>query len=177
MYIVLKKQKKDMDQDTVMLQALCCLFIAAKNHEKDNKFPSSRRFLKQLPGYKATKTEQDIEIEAFEKGRNFLKGGKPENQKYNSRKNELITLEKTILNTVSFDLDSYPSFFDIVEIFMSQGILYSSDKHFNGTINDEKCTKLVEKYSEYFVLLSLQDHKLVSTNQYLIACAIVSAAR
>ena len=44
-------------------------------------------------------------------------------------------------------------------------------------MNDETCTKLIEKYVDYFVLLSLQDHKLVNTNQYLIACAIASASR
>ena len=37
--------------------------------------------------------------------------------------------------------------------------------------------KRIEKYVDFFVLLSLQDHKLVNTNQYLIACSIVCAAR
>lgn len=82
-----------------------------------------------------------------------------------------------ILNEIGFDLDSYPTFFDIVEIFMAQGILYTSDQYCGGPVQDEQCTKLIEKYVDYFVLLSLQDHKLVNTNQYLIACAIVSASR
>ena len=42
----LKKQKKDMEQGAIMLQALCCLFIAAKNLEKDPNVPSSRKFLR-----------------------------------------------------------------------------------------------------------------------------------
>ena len=45
---------KEMDQSAIMLQALCCLFIAAKNYEKDPNVPSSRKFLRQLPGYKPT---------------------------------------------------------------------------------------------------------------------------
>jgi hypothetical protein len=53
----LKKQKKDMEQGAIMLQALCCLFIAAKNLEKDPNVPSSRKFLRQLPGYKPTQME------------------------------------------------------------------------------------------------------------------------
>jgi hypothetical protein len=48
----LKSNKKEMDQSNIMLQALCCLFIAAKNYEKDPNVPSSRKFLRQLPGYK-----------------------------------------------------------------------------------------------------------------------------
>jgi hypothetical protein len=41
-----KSSGKDMDQTLIMMQALCCLFIAAKNYEKDPHVPSSRRFLK-----------------------------------------------------------------------------------------------------------------------------------
>jgi len=114
---------------------------------------------------------------AYKCGLTALQGGQMDNTRFNSKKNELVAQETTILNEISFDLDSYPSFFDIVEIFMSQGILYSSDQHCNEPIKDEQCTKLIEKYIDYFVLLSLQDHKLVNTNQYLIACAIVSASR
>lgn len=46
-----KHNGKEMDQSTIMLQALCCLFVAAKNYEKDPNVPSSRKFLRQLPGY------------------------------------------------------------------------------------------------------------------------------
>lgn len=42
----LRKNKKDMEQSLIMLQALCCLFIAAKNYEKDPLVPSSRKFLR-----------------------------------------------------------------------------------------------------------------------------------
>ena len=52
--INMRKYKQDMDQSLIMLQALCCLFIAAKNYEKDPLVPSSRKFLRQLPGYKPT---------------------------------------------------------------------------------------------------------------------------
>ena len=51
---MLLTHKKDMDQSHIMLQALCCLFIAAKTLEKDPNVPSSRKFLRQLPGYKPT---------------------------------------------------------------------------------------------------------------------------
>lgn len=75
--------------------------------------------------------------------------------KFNSKKNELVAQETAILNEIGFDLDSYPTFFDIVEIFMAQGILYTNDKFQGGPVNDETCTKLIEKYVDYFVLLSL----------------------
>ena len=41
-----KHHAKEMDQSTIMLQALCCLFVAAKNYEKDPNVPSSRKFLR-----------------------------------------------------------------------------------------------------------------------------------
>lgn len=75
--------------------------------------------------------------------------------RFNSKKNELVAQETLILNEIGFDLDSYPTFFDIVEIFMAQGILYTKDQFCGGSIKDEQCTKLIEKYVDYFVLLSL----------------------
>jgi hypothetical protein len=36
---------KDMDQTLIMLQALSCLFISAKNYELDPLVPSSKKFL------------------------------------------------------------------------------------------------------------------------------------
>jgi hypothetical protein len=37
---------QEMEQSLIMLQALCCLFISAKNYEKDPNVPSSRKFLR-----------------------------------------------------------------------------------------------------------------------------------
>ena len=52
-------------------------------------------------------------------------------------------------------MDSYPTFFDIVEIFMAQGILFSSDKYQDSPITEQRCVTLIEKYTEYFTLLGL----------------------
>ena len=145
-----------MEQSMIMLQALCCLFIAAKNLEKDPNVPSSRKFLRQLPGYKPTQTEQQNDKMAYKCGLTALQGGnQADNMRFNSKKNELVAQETIILNEIGFDLDSYPTFFDIVEIFMAQGILYTNDQYCGGPVKDEQCTKLIEKYVDYFVLLSL----------------------
>lgn len=90
--------------------------------------------------------------------------------------------EQYILNLIGFELDCYPVFMDIIEIFMAQGILFTSDHVMNGEqvtriVANQECTKLVERYVDFFMFLSLQDHKLVNTNQYLIACSITSASR
>lgn len=66
---------------------------------------------------------------------------------------------------------------------MAQGVVYTGDtleKEGGRSIphdEEERIVKQVEKHADFFVLLCLQDHKLVNTNQYLIACSIVSAAR
>lgn len=75
--------------------------------------------------------------------------------RYNSKKNELVSQETVILNEVGFDMDSHPTFFTIVEILMAQGILFSTDQHFTNPLDDEKCVNLLEKYVDFFVLLSL----------------------
>lgn len=57
---------------------------------------------------------------AYKCGLTALQGGNNnDNMRFNSRKNELVAQETTILNEIGFDLDSYPTFFDIVEIFMA----------------------------------------------------------
>ena len=45
--------------------------------------------------------------------------GGPMSQKFNAKKNELCEQEHYILNLVIFEFDTYPLFFDIVEIFMA----------------------------------------------------------
>ena len=77
-----------MDQSTIMLEALSCLFIAAKNYEKDPNVPSSRKFLRQLPGYKPTMEQQNTDMQAYQHSLNVLNGGKT--QGFNARKNELV---------------------------------------------------------------------------------------
>jgi len=42
---------------------------------------------------------------------------------------------------------------------------------------EEKNINLVEKYTEFFSLMCLQDPSFINLNPYLAACAIVTAAR
>lgn len=72
--INLRKFKSEMDQTQIMLQALCCLFIAAKNYEKDPNVPSSRKFLRQLPGYKPSQAEQLHEQMLYQNQINMVNG-------------------------------------------------------------------------------------------------------
>jgi hypothetical protein len=127
--------------------------------------PSSRKFLRQLPGYKPTQEERHHENMLYQNGVSALQGASgQDNCRFNSRKNELVAQEALILNSIQFDMDSHPASFDIIEIFMAQGILFTTDQHFESPVQDERCIGLLEKYIDFFVLLSLQDHKLVNTN-------------
>ena len=45
--------------------------------------------------------------------------GKEEEQGFNSKKNELVSQEVLILKEIGFDMDGFPSFFDVIEIFMA----------------------------------------------------------
>lgn len=60
-----------------------------------------------------------------------------------------------ILNHIGFDLDSFPAFFDIVEILMAQGIVFSNDSHNNSAVDDERITNQLEKYIDILVLIGL----------------------
>ena len=143
-----------MEQNLIMLQGLSCLFISAKNYEMDPTVPSSRKFLRQLPGYVPTQKEQNYENQAY--GVNALSGANRE-QKFDAKKNELCEQEQYILNLIKFDLDTFPLFYDIVEIMMAQGVIYSSDCLKNGQkiAQDVNQVNLLEKYIDFFSLLSL----------------------
>jgi len=54
--------------------------------------------------------------------------GADRNQKFNAKKNELCDQEQYIINLLKFELDTYPLFIDITEIFMAMGILFTNDK-------------------------------------------------
>ena len=49
------------------------------------------------------------------------------NMRFNAKKNELCEQEQYILNLLAFELDNYPLFIDIVEMFMAMGIIYTGD--------------------------------------------------
>jgi hypothetical protein len=143
-----------MDQALIMLQGLACLFIAAKNYEMDPTVPSSKKFLLQLPGYKPTNKERRKEDQTYQHSLSKMNGGSRSN-KFDATKNELCEQEQRILNTIGFDLDTYPVFFDIAEMFMAMGVLFTSDQlEVNGQVKplepSKEATALLEKYYDYF---------------------------
>jgi hypothetical protein len=91
--------------------------------------------------------------------------------------------EQIILNQIDFQMDSYPVIYDIVEIILSQGILFSSDFTPNSSSVqtvprfEKSIIEELERYVDFFTLLSVQDFRLVNMNPYLVSCAIVSASR
>jgi len=160
-----------------MLQALSCLFISAKNYEMDPTVPSSRKFLRQLPHYEPSREEREYDRQIY----NYQMTGRNP-PKYSSKKNELCEWEQKILNAINFELDSYPVFYDIVEILLCQGLIFTSDylqkkEKLDILPADRRSASMMEKYIDFFTLLSVQDIKLMNTNHYLIACSIVSASR
>ena len=48
--------------------------------------------------------------------------------RFNGKRNELVAQEGVILNEVGFELDTFPTFFDVVEVFMAQGVVYTTDR-------------------------------------------------
>ena len=87
----LKLRKVEMEQNLVMLQGLSCLFIAAKNYEMDPTVPSSRKFLRQLPGYKPSQREQHRDQQMYQYGISAMTG-QPMHapDTFDSKKNELV---------------------------------------------------------------------------------------
>eukprot|EP00356_Strombidium_inclinatum_P012656 CAMPEP_0170490158 /NCGR_PEP_ID=MMETSP0208-20121228/8410_1 /TAXON_ID=197538 /ORGANISM="Strombidium inclinatum, Strain S3" /LENGTH=156 /DNA_ID=CAMNT_0010765427 /DNA_START=644 /DNA_END=1116 /DNA_ORIENTATION=+ len=104
----------DHDLGDVLLVHLCQELREGSQRAKFKEVPS------QMPGYKPSAAEQKQDNAAYQYGVNALNGNaNHDNMRFNSKKNELVAQETTILNEIGFDLDSYPSFFEIVDIFMA----------------------------------------------------------
>jgi len=87
-----------------------------------------------------------------------------------------------MLKTINWDFENYPNFYSAIELFRSQGLLFSTDKVYNPHFQcydtlTENTLLLVDKYIEFFSLLCLQDHTFVNQNPYLVSCAIIAASR
>ena len=57
-----------------------------------------------------------------------MQNGNDRDSRFNPCKNELVEQEGIILNMISFELDNFPIYQDIIMVFMAQGILYTSDR-------------------------------------------------
>jgi hypothetical protein len=123
----LKVRGKEMEQNLIMLQGLSCLFISAKNYEMDPTVPSSKKFLRQLPGYVPTQREKKFDDQAYQYGMGQV-DARGQSQRFDARKNELCEQEQYVLNLIAFDLDTYPVFYDIIDLFMTQGLIYTGDQ-------------------------------------------------
>ena len=86
--------------------------------------------------------------------------GKRPNERFNAKKNELVEQEHYILNLLMFEFDTFPLFYDIVEMFMAQGLLFTTDNQiYEGKerklVPDNKTVTLMERYIDFFSLLAL----------------------
>lgn len=100
---------------------------------------------------------------------------------------------------LDWDCQQIVSYNTVLELFMAQGVLYTSDKvNLDGSSTscslqlshlamsdysrrfkdpDDSTTVAIEKCMEFFSLLCLQEVSFFNENQYCVACAIVSASR
>jgi Cyclin, C-terminal domain/Cyclin, N-terminal domain len=82
----------------------------------------------------------------------------------------LITLwERYVLNSLNWDFESFPTFYSILEVFRAQGVLFEHDLL--------PCPLQADRHLETFSQQVLSDAAFVSVNPYLVACAVVAAAR
>jgi hypothetical protein len=139
------------DEESYKLIAVTCLLVSAKSYERDDMIPKSSHL------------------------QHFLKLNLGDNQYTRSEK--ITSCERQILNTIDWHLETYPTFFSVLEIFRSQGVLFDSDKGPSGHTPSPHLVFLVDKYLDLFSLMCLQDANLAILNPYTVACAIVSASR
>ena len=77
-------------------------------------------------------------------------------------------------------MDTYPIIYDVLEILIAQGAIFTSDTICINNLShpaDSSTLEEFEKYLDFFQLLSCQDFRLVNMNPYLICCSIISTSR
>ena len=140
------------------LYAVTCLLIAAKSQEKDQYIPRSSQLMKHLT---QSKTYDEII--------------------YGLTSTKIVKCEREILKAINWDYENYPTFYSIIELFRSQGLLYDSDIVLPYILQNEDHTLhilvLVDKYIELFSLLILQTETFINVNPYLITCALLAVSR
>ena len=95
--------------DRFMINALACLFISAKNNEIDTEMAHSVKFQELLPH----KTQQSC---------------KERERATGVRSQRLYDAELEILLALGWDCEQGVSFNKVLEIFLCQGVLYSTDR-------------------------------------------------
>jgi hypothetical protein len=90
------------------IYGLTALLISAKSYEKDDRIPKSGHLIRHM-----TK---------FDPWEDIVNG---------VTSPRIIKCEREILKAISWSFENYPSFYTIVELFKSQGVLYSTDRVFN----------------------------------------------
>ena len=69
---------------------------------------------------------------------------------------DLITrCERDILNVLNWNLESYPTFFSVLELFRAQGVLFDTDFAGLQPSPPLNLVPLVDKYLDLFSLMSL----------------------
>lgn len=74
-------------------------------------------------------------------------------------------------------METYPTFFSVLEIFRAQGVVFDDDALNTGAPLNLAQVILIDKYLNLFSLLALQDHSLSALNPYILSCAILTCAR
>jgi len=59
------------------------------------------------------------------------------------------------LTTIDWHLETYPTFFSVLEIFRSQGVLFDTDQCPSGRAPSSHLVFLVDKYLDLFSLMCL----------------------
>lgn len=157
------KDDSEISDEQYKLCSVTCLLIAAKSFELDDLVPKSAK-LQQIIQYPG----EHFKVE-------------------NGCSSPLITdCERQVLNSLSWDFETYPTFYSIVSMFRAQGILFNTDNMATTPHNDSlivlvpiqpNLVILVDKYLDLFCLLALGDPAFVGANPYILACAILAAGR
>lgn len=92
-------------------------------------------------------------------------------------------IERFILLNLNFEIEQL-TLQTILETFLSHGVLFADDQVRNMDSQEiffqadtDKTLALMEKYTEFFSLLCLQDIEILKLNNYFLAAAIIAASR
>jgi hypothetical protein len=98
-------------------------------------------------------------------------------RKMNNPGVEIMKYEMQVMTLLHWDMQCVTPM-DFVQVFVSQGVLFSNDTVLNTTgMVGEQIARSLRQYSEFFADLCLQEHGLLHIESLHMAAAIIAASR
>lgn len=180
-FLTTNQQNAQLNQTQLRLLGVTCISLSAKYEEVQ--LPRIQDFVALVS--ECAMSKYSLCDNFFAAAPHLQKRGQPPPA---FSEEQLKNAEVMVLGSLDWSL-SFATVIEYVQLFLSQGVLFSSDRVISAfnpcclaelqqqSPIEERLADQIEKYAEFFADLCLQDFSFYSHSSLTVACGIISAAR